>query len=79
MKTDLALILSCISILFTGITAIFSILAYSKVVGMEKSTHQIVQQMVPYNEADMDGPTGEDLDKNMKEAFGFKDLEETQI
>jgi len=35
------LVLSLVSILFTLVTAIFSVLAYSKVVGMEKSTHQV--------------------------------------
>jgi hypothetical protein len=83
MKTDLAFIFSIVSILFTGITAFFSILSYSKVVGLEKSTHRI--QYVPY---DYDGNstvngetplTGEELEKQMNEAFGYKDLEENQI
>lgn len=84
MKTDLAFIFSIVSILFTGITAFFSILSYSKVVGLEKSTHRI--QYVPYDyeseNSTVNGkvpPTGEELEKQMNEAFGYKDLEENQI
>lgn len=68
MKADISLILSIVSVLFTIITAIFSFLAYAKVVGMEKSTHQI--QWMPVDEAHK---TGKELDKNMYKAFGFED------
>lgn len=51
-----------------GITSVFSILAYAKVVGMEKSTHRIQQQYVPLDEEQM-GPTGDDLIKKMNKAF----------
>lgn len=83
MKTDIAIILSILSILFTLTTAIFSVLAYSKVVGMEKSTHQVVQQMVPLDFPDSPseelGPTGKELDKQMSKAFGYEDLDQDQI
>lgn len=46
----LPLVLSIVSIILTSITAIFSVLAYARVVGMEKSTHQI--QWMP-----VDAPT----------------------
>jgi hypothetical protein len=66
-------VLSLFAVLVSSITAIFSIMAYSKVVGMEKSTHKI--QYVP-----LDSPkTGEDLDKSMYEAFGHKDEEQDYI
>ena len=39
--SDLPLVLSLVSILFTAISMPFAILAYCKVVGMEKATHKI--------------------------------------
>lgn len=87
MKSDITLILSSVSILFTGITAFFSILAYSKVVGLENSTHKV--QYVPmdymgesstFNGVPLDDiKEGEPLEKQMEKAFGYKDLEESQI
>lgn len=55
----------CISsFMFTAITAVFSILAYAKVVGMEKSTHQI--QYVPMETPGQDqGQTAQELAKNL--------------
>jgi hypothetical protein len=41
----MAISLTCI--ILTIITSIFSVLAYAKVVGMEKSTHQIAWKEVP--------------------------------
>jgi uncharacterized membrane protein (DUF106 family) len=43
----IVVIISFVCIILTAITAIFSILAYARVVGMEKSTHQIAWQNVP--------------------------------
>ncbi len=59
--SDLPLVLSLVSILFTAITLPFAILAYCKVVGMEKSTHKIeyVDPMAAGN------PTGKDLMEKM--------------
>jgi hypothetical protein len=54
-------VLSITATLLSCITAIFAILAYCKVVGMEKSTHRI-QYMSP---KDMGGPTGKDLANKM--------------
>ena len=46
----------CISsALFAAITFVLSLVAYAKVVGMEKSTHQI--QYVPVEQPTMGGPT----------------------
>lgn len=73
MKTDIALILSLVSILFTMVTAIFSLLAYAKVVGMEKSTHQI--QWMPVD-ADT---TDNKIDKEMYKAFGFEDEDQDSV
>lgn len=49
-----------VSVLATVIGCIFSFLAYSKVVGMEKSTHRV--EWVPMN-----GPTGADLGNKLYE------------
>lgn len=49
---NLLLAICISSFMFSAITAVFSILAYAKVVGMEKSTHQI--QYVP-----MDAPAND--------------------
>jgi len=65
---EVAIIMSGMAACFTIITAVFSVLAYAKVVGMEKSTHRITQQYVPIDEAIM-GPTGEELKKRMESAF----------
>ena len=63
-----AIILSITSILFTGLTAVFSILSYAKVVGMEKSTHQ-----VQWVDMGQEIKTGKELEDQMHKAFGFKD------
>jgi hypothetical protein len=65
---EAAMIMSGMAVCFTLITAVFSVLAYAKVVGMEKSTHRIVQQYVPLEDGEV-GPSGEDLVKRMQKAF----------
>ena len=65
---ELSLAFSFSAFFMAGVTCVFSILAYAKVVGMEKSTHRITQHYVPLDEEQM-GPTGEDLIKKMNEAF----------
>ena len=55
------LVLSITSILFTLVTAIFSVLAYSKVIGMEKSTHQVA--WMPVEEPDPSVLSGESNDE----------------
>ena len=62
---ETAIILSSIAIILTAITAGFSVLAYAKVVGMEKSTHKV--QFVPQN--DMTGPTGPELAKKFEKLY----------
>lgn len=74
MKTDIALILSIVSTLFTMVTAFFAVLAYAKVVGLENSTHQI--QWMPADDA---VKTGEDLGKEMHRAFGYVDEDQDSI
>lgn len=59
---EVAIILSSVAIILTMITAGFSFLAYSKVVGMEKSTHKI-EYVAP------NGPTGEELAKKFKKMY----------
>jgi len=66
-----AIILSLVSVILTSITAIFSILAYAKVIGMEKSTHQIQWQPIPEQES---GPVGKELVEKMKETM-YPDIE----
>lgn len=66
--SNIALVLSMTSAVLTVITAFFSILAYAKVVGMEKSTHRIEYMAPPVpSRQDEQGnqvftnPTGKDL------------------
>jgi len=56
-----AQILSIVAVLFASITSLFAILAYCKVVGMEKSTHKIEYM----NPEQMGNPTGKDLMEKM--------------
>lgn len=57
-------VLSVSAILFSGVTAVFSVLAYAKVVGMEKSTHRIQYMPAPMPDlSDSGNPTGKDLAK----------------
>jgi len=72
--SQLPLVISLVAIILTCLTAVFSILAYCKVVGLEKSTHKI-EWMDPSKHT---GPTGKDLAK----AFGehvYPDIEREQL
>lgn len=60
------LVLAISATLFSSITAPFAILAYCKVVGLEKSTHRI-QYMSP--EEMGNNPTGKDLLEKMSGAY----------
>ena len=81
-----SLVLSISAFLFTLVTAGFSVLAYIKVVGMEKSTHQV--QWMPIDtpeEADpkFDGegnelPTESQLLKDMAEKM-YPDIDEEMV
>lgn len=56
--------ISISAILFSGVTAVFSILSFCKVVGMEKSTHRIQYMPAPIPDlSDSGNPTGEELVK----------------
>lgn len=47
----------CIAaLMFSAVTAIFSILSYAKVVGMEKSTHQIQYMPIEQPGAENESP-----------------------
>ena len=74
--SEIALILSIVSIIFTGVTAVFSFKAYAEVVGLKNSTHQIYQQMVPL---DGDAKTGDELAKEMYKEMGYEDYEASKI
>ena len=56
--------ISISAILFSGVTAVFSVLSFCKVVGMEKSTHRIQYMPAPTPDlSDSGNPTGEELVK----------------
>ena len=68
------LVISLLAIILTCITSVFSILAYCKVVGLEKSTHKI-EWMDPSKHT---GPTGKDLAKAFSEHM-YPDTEREQL
>ena len=69
------LVLSVISILFTGVTAIFSVLAYTTVIGLQNSTHKV--QWVPFTgRGEEPNPTGMDLAKRMAGIYDEDELQE---
>ena len=75
---EVTLILSLLSIILTSITAIFSFMAYCKVIGMEKSTHQVAYMPVPtpQEQEQMEkNPTGENLAKEMGDKM-YPDMED---
>ena len=72
--SQLPLVISLVAIILTCITAVFSILAYCKVVGLEKSTHKI-EWMDPSNNT---GPTGKDLAKRFSEHM-YPNIENEQL
>lgn len=75
MSSILPLVLSSTAILLTGITAIFSVLAYAKVVGMEKSTHQISWEPIKVEEGETP-QNAKDLMKGLApEGYKFYDKE----
>lgn len=58
------------SMIIGGVALGMACICWSKVTGMEKSTHQI--QYVPVDE---NGLVGEDLEKNIRKALGEEELE----
>jgi hypothetical protein len=67
----ITLVLSICAILFSATTAILSFMAWSTVVGLKNSTHQIQWMPIPDEEK---GPEGEDLVKEMGEHM-YPDLD----
>ena len=74
--TIISLVLSILAIILTSITAIFSVLAYSNVVGLKNSTHQIQYMPVDPNEPEL---TDGELNKQMRKAYGYTDEENDYI
>ena len=69
-----SLVFSLVAIILSSITAIFSILAFCKVVGLEKSTHKI-EWMDPSQNT---GPTGKDLAERFSKHM-YPDIEREQL
>lgn len=63
----ITLSLAISAMLFSLVTAVFSVLSYCKVIGMEKSTHQI--QYIPLD--DKGAKSSDELAKQMSEAMGL--------
>jgi len=64
-------------IILSGIALTMACICWSKVIGMEKSTHQV--QFVPLENEKGNPIEGDALDKNMTEAFGSERLEQDYI
>lgn len=64
MITSISLGLAIAAFVFSGITAVFSILAYSEVVGLRKSTHRIEWQPI-----DPEMKTGKEFLKEASEGL----------
>lgn len=60
----ITLVLSIVAIILAGGTAVFSFLAYSQVVGLRNSTHQVYLGELPNKD---NNPTGDALVKEFKE------------
>ena len=85
METIITMVVSGLALILSTITVIFSIMAYCKVIGLEKSTHQIQYMPVPHEsvpdsteEQDEDlstlnGGVDKDLMKGMREHM-YRDI-----
>ena len=74
MSSYLPLVLSSTAVLLTMITAGFSVLAYAKVIGMEKSTHKMEYVPLPVPEGAEEPQTGKELLKGLApEDYSFYD------
>lgn len=71
---ELSLVLSGTALLFSFLTAGFSIYAFAYMVGVKKSTHQV--QMMPVSDIDNTNPTGMDL---AKQFAGLEDLDKEHV
>lgn len=86
---EIALVLSLLSIILCSITVVFSILAYSRVVGMEKSTHQVqwmpIETPSDHLKDEYDGLDEEEIvqreRKKLYEQYNkmYPDVEEEQV
>lgn len=70
----ICLVLSLLSIILCSVTAIFSFMAYARVVGMEKSTHQL-QWMPIDSPSDESEPTTQLHDDDLGNELTKKDRE----
>lgn len=65
------------SMIIGGVSLVMACMCWARVVGMEKSTHQV--QFVPLRGEDGAPIEGEKLDDQMKKAFGEESLEREYI
>ena len=65
------------AIMLSGIAILISVTVWARMVGVEKSTHQV--QFVPMETPDGAPIEGAELDKNMKEALGGEQTEQEYI
>ena len=65
------------AIMLSGIAILISATVWARMVGVEKSTHQV--QFVPMETPDGKPLEGEELDKNMKDALGSEGTEQEYI
>lgn len=73
MDINVLIALCLLAVILSSITAIFSVLAYSKVVGMEKSTHQIQWMPVDQPNQEVIQPESE-VDSRKYEEQMYKDF-----
>ena len=79
MMNDLSLwafIIAMVALVIGTIGAIFAFLAYSTVVGVQNSTHQVAFQHLDPSEM---GPTGDDLLRNMGQAMGVVEPDRPEV
>lgn len=65
------------SMIIAGVSLTMACVCWSKVVGMEKSTHQI--QYVPLENESGEELTGENLEKNIMKAMGQENIERDYV
>lgn len=73
----ISIVLALASLIVGGVALGLSCFLYSRVIGIEKSTHQV--QFVPLKEEGGKEITGDILDEKMKEAFSEESFEKEYI
>jgi hypothetical protein len=76
------LVISLLALIFSGITAAFSFLAYANVVGLKNSTHQVIVGNLPSNKdpENPENPVGEELVQEFrKKMYPYEEEERDQI